>query len=470
MPARIGRLAAATGGFVATLSVGALIASGSAGAAPGDLDPSFGQGGHARVQTNAACLTVCVEFGGSYADAVAVQPDGAIALGGFNEYIGAFGPIAAEAPRGALMRLLPTGALDASFGKGGIENTTLAVQQIASDRAGGLSVVGSAEGATGLSRYTANGTLDGSFVPGGVRWLAEPTGASEVQLDARGRIVAIVAVSTVQIDVVRFLGDGALDTSFGHGGYVRLHLPESPREAKLPPRLAIPPVAVPLALANEPDGSVLVAFSVAESLAEGYAQPRYFLERYASNGRLDRKFGTGGLVQMRHGAAAMAVAPDGRIVLASGERGAGSYALGGRSPEHGELVLASYDAAGQPDRSFGRDGVVRSPPLAGKLVGVAPRAIAFDTAGNAIVVGELPEQTVDTPMGTGFLARFTPRGPDCSFGDGGVVVDDAIGGASAVAVQPDGRIVIAGWAGKAFVAARYLGGGTPRTCGREPNA
>jgi hypothetical protein len=34
-------------------------------------------------------------------------------------------------------------------------------------------------------------------------------------------------------------------------------------------------------------------------------------------------------------------------------------------------------------------------------------------------------------------------------------------------VQPDGRIVVAGGANE-FVAARYLGGGTPRTCRGEP--
>lgn len=58
------------------------------------------------------------------------------------------------------------------------------------------------------------------------------------------------------------------------------------------------------------------------------------------------------------------------------------------------------------------------------------------------------------------------------------VLSDLQGGANAVAVQPDGRIVIAGWsppiregrpsgAGEAFMAARYVGDGTPRTCPGE---
>lgn len=75
---------------------------------------------------------------------------------------------------------------------------------------------------------------------------------------------------------------------------------------------------------------------------------------------------------------------------------------------------------------------------------------------------------MDVPLGTGFLARYTPHGRDCSFGTKGVVTDNEIGGASAVTVQPNGRIVIA-WSHNAFMAARYIGGGTPHTCHGEPH-
>jgi len=95
-------------------------------AKPGDLDPSFGQGGHTRVQANHACLHGCVEFGGSYADALALQPDGGIVLGGYNSYLGA--PDDGEKTPGALVRLSPNGTLDTSFGgSGGIVDTPFAV-------------------------------------------------------------------------------------------------------------------------------------------------------------------------------------------------------------------------------------------------------------------------------------------------------------------------------------------------------
>ena len=139
MLTRIGSLAIAT--LLAVLVVGA-----PAWAAPGDLDPSFGQGGRVQVQTNAGCLRGCVEFGGSYADVIALQPDGGIVLGGYNAYIGAPVPPSGRVP-GALVHLSQNGSLDTSFGGGGgIEDTPFAVERIDSNARGGLAVMGSGEG------------------------------------------------------------------------------------------------------------------------------------------------------------------------------------------------------------------------------------------------------------------------------------------------------------------------------------
>jgi hypothetical protein len=81
------RIASFAAAALVEVLVGASAWAMAASSAPGDLDRSFGRGGYVRVQTNAGCLKVCVEFGGSYADAVALQPDGGIVLGGYNDYI-----------------------------------------------------------------------------------------------------------------------------------------------------------------------------------------------------------------------------------------------------------------------------------------------------------------------------------------------------------------------------------------------
>ena len=200
-----------------------------------------------------------------------------------------------------------------------------------------------------------------------------------------------------------------------------------------------------------------------------------FFERLTATGKVDRTFGRQGIARLPASVSTMAVAPNGHILLASAERPkarqkreeSGFFVRSRFESE--ELVIADYTSAGWPDRSFGKNGAARSWLTAEHLSGVDPRAIAFDAAGDAIVVGELPKRTVDVPLGTGFIARYTPQGRDCSFGAEGVVINDEIGGASAVAVQLNGRIVIAGWSRKAFMAARYIGGGIPHTCRGEPH-
>jgi uncharacterized delta-60 repeat protein len=465
-----------TGSFMAVVLMVSLAAT-SAFATPGDLDRSFGQSGHVRVQTNVACLRGCVEFGGSYAYAVALQPGGRIVLGGANNI---FFPVArSEAAPGALVRLFSNGALDPSFGAGGIDDTPFQVRQIDTDARGGLAVMGWKEGGLlGLARYTAGGVPDGSYAPQGTRWIRQPEGWQDEQRDAQGRVVVLAGVTPFKIDVLRYLASGAPDPGFGHAGHVRLHLRHTQREAASPPGTMGPPQATPMALATQRDGSVIVAFSTAAANPSGqypaYALPRFFLERLTPAGQIDRAFGSRGIVRLAAGASEMVVAPNGHILLASAQQPEGRPVReepSRRKPSRfgsGELVLTDYTSAGRPDRAFGKDGVARSKMPTGYPAGIDPRAIAFDTAGDAILAGELPRPTIDVPLGTGFLARYTLHGRDCSFGTEGVRIDNEMGGASAVTVQSNGRIVIAGWSGKAFAAARYIGGGAPHTCRGEP--
>lgn len=111
------------------------------------------------------------------------------------------------------------------------------------------------------------------------------------------------------------------------------------------------------------------------------------------------------------------------------------------------LVPALAAAAdGDLDPGFGAQGVA----LATTAIGDAPRAVVVDGAGNLVAVGD----AVSGPEASVFLvARFTPEGElDPSFdGDGLRAVGFSYGGvtndhATAVALQPDGKIVVAGYA------------------------
>ncbi len=424
-------------------------------AAPGELDPSFGQRGYVAVQANKACLRVCLELAGSDADALALQPDGGIVVGGYNSYIGA--PYDPNEVPGAIIRLHSNGTLDTSFGEaGGIDNTPFGVDDIQTNTDGGLLVTGEpGKRGVGAQRYTPEGLLDGSYGSGGTRWL--PAYESE-RRDGSGRFLSFATIQihrtdfdagTTRLDVTRRLPSGRRDLHFGHRGY-----------AKLPDTRG----ATSVALAAESDGSVIAAFSPEEQ-ATPTKSSQLFLEHLTPTGEFDRAFGQHGIVKLRFDGEANGIrltTHNGHLFLLAGER---RGTLGPR--EQLALILAEFTDEGHLVHGFGKAGIARTRFATDRLrIGVSPHALIFDAHGDAIVVGSLRIVTVDTPAGDGFLARYTSHGRDCSFGAGGVVVDTRFRSVNAVALQPNGRIVVAG-SGGGFLTARYLGSGKPRTCPRE---
>jgi uncharacterized delta-60 repeat protein len=153
------------------------------------------------------------------------------------------------------------------------------------------------------------------------------------------------------------------------------------------------------------------------------------LERRAllSAGDLDSSFGTGGEVQTSFppnttaGASAVAIQPDGKIVVAGSASG---------------VALARYNPDGSLDPGFGTGGRVTTSGATGS-------GIALQTDGKIVVAGTGPSPTpfVRSQL---FVLRYLPDGSlDSGFGSGGeATLDDA--GGSNVVIQPDGKIVVAG--------------------------
>lgn len=157
---------------------------------------------------------------------------------------------------------------------------------------------------------------------------------------------------------------------------------------------------------------------------------------------LDRTFGQGGIVtSFNRSMAALVLQPDGRIVTAG-------------SDYENHVVLVRYTNNGVLDQSFGVGGVATS------FAPFYPSAMALQHDGRIVVTGS-------TPGATGqvfFVCRFLTNGePDPSFGTGGVATTDfppnQNASVNAMAIQPDGKIVVAGGAGTFpsyhFAAARY---------------
>jgi len=187
-------------------------------AAPGDLDTSFNFDGRA---------TLSFSSGPELANAVVIQSDGKIVVGGYG------------AGHWALTRFNPDGSLDASFGTGGKVTTdvglcTCGVHALAIQTDGKIVAAGDGRPGTDfdfeLARYNIDGSLDTTFGTGGM--VATDFGYGEDH--ARALIIQpdgmIVVAGEVldgfghSVGLARYLNDGisdgTLDSTFGTGGLV----------------------------------------------------------------------------------------------------------------------------------------------------------------------------------------------------------------------------------------------------------
>lgn len=130
-------------------------------------------------------------------------------------------------------------------------------------------------------------------------------------------------------------------------------------------------------------------------------------------GSLDGAFGSGGVASV-----------SGAQLFGVGVQADGEVVAAGQS--QGSVLLQRFTASGQPEgRSLGGGGTAR--------------AVAIARGGEIVVAGN---------SGGMFAERFSAGGaPDATFGSSGVAIATPLGSAAtadAVAVQPDGKIVVAG--------------------------
>ncbi len=177
----------------------------------------------------------------------------------------------------------------------------------------------------------------------------------------------------------------------------------------------------------------------------------------AGRGHLDPTFGSDGKVTTDFGgnetALGLAVQANGKAVLA------GTRFDPGPSDD---FVLARYTARGALDATFDRDGKVTT-DFGGGPDGAHDVAIQAD--GKIVAAGSgIPSQVRPLDFA---LARYNRDGTlDSTFGYGGKVLTtfepNSIDSASAVLIQPDGKIVAAGSTRprREFAVARYLPNGS----------
>jgi uncharacterized delta-60 repeat protein len=249
--------------------------------------------------------------------------------------------------------------------------------------------------------------------------------ASAVVIQPDGKIVLagtarVNNVPSFGLDfaVARLNSNGSPDFSFDGDGIVTTNFPG----ATFWPEDNVTSVAL------YPDGKIVAGGSTD-------TKGNFALVRYNPNGSLDTTFDTDGMVitdflgtNNRDEIKSMVLQPDGKLL-----------AVGGTTINHTEtrgLALARYNIDGSLDQTFGGDGLVFTPPSSTSDFATD---VALLSDGRFVVVNSSWGITVSRYLSDGSLDPvFGNRGRVFSF------VHTSPTRVSAVAVQPDGKILAAG--------------------------
>jgi uncharacterized delta-60 repeat protein len=448
---------------IAAIATG-LLAPGTAAAAPGDLDTTFGSP-NGFVTTpltvdplkphSGAIQDVLVEPGtGKILAVVDITPT----------------PAASLCPFG-LARFLPGGALDPSFGAGGF-GLHPGISDICVT--GGLSDVPFAVARTNDGKYVvagqlgddillvrllANGELDPDFdgdpVEDDGRVITDVPGASFIDRVAGVHVAsdgAITVAATAEfpggppsgstIVVARYDEDGALDPSFDETPTVAptgMVFVEGPGDEETGNGMLV-----------DPSGRTVVAGSSTDATPQpGTQSTQIFVTRLTATGARDAGFSGDGIHEFGLGSVAgpdvstdVVRHPDGRLVLAVSQDALVTPA---------SFAVAALTDAGALDAGFGTGGSTVAPLVPGPGGGVGeigvPTRLARQPDGKLVVVGNRL-----VPPGPSFIAalvRFRADGlVDTTYGSQGVAEpapfptpDPAI---SAVDIDAEGRAVVGG--------------------------
>jgi uncharacterized delta-60 repeat protein len=163
-------------------------------------------------------------------------------------------------------------------------------------------------------------------------------------------------------------------------------------------------------------------------------------------GSLNPGFGTGGVVT-----SSPIFGPTSDIGVAIQQQSDGKIVVAGTArgvESQSAFSLARYNSGGSLDTTFGDAGTVFTPFVSG-TVAASVSAMAIEPDGKIVVVGTV-NGTIDNNSVEEFaLARYNPNGSlDTSFGTGGEVLTDfgadSISEATSVAIAATGQIVVAG--------------------------
>jgi uncharacterized delta-60 repeat protein len=350
------------------------------------------------------------------ATTAAIQPDGKILVAG-NLTTSSIPP----ARTYGLMRFNADGALDPSFGAGTGKvtapfGTNETIEALALQADGKIITAGGSNGKAAVRRFATDGSLEQTLRS----TFAGEAMAVAIQLD--GKIVAAGTFvsppnntgpnSDFQImRVVSNASDLSTDPSFGTNGAISINLGSSEDVAN--------------SVAIQTDGKIVAVGKSGNAFAAIRCNPDGSLDlSFRGNGKLTAQFGAS-----QNEGKAVAIQGDGKIVIA------------GRADT--SAVTVRYDGAGTLDGTFGSNGAVIT-PLSANTTGA--EALALQPDGRLLVAG--------SDNGDFLVLRYNANGSlDSSFGVGGKAIIDVSGSADlahAIVLDTSGRAIVAGEAAAIF--------------------
>ncbi len=349
--------------------------------------------------------------------------------------------------RMVLMRILPEGAPDMSFGSGGVAVSPLAGEEhafgvsLAEDDQGRIVVGGNVSSgdrnSTVIWRYLPDGLPDEGFGGGGAVILATPTGwgsegafhCMDIAVGGEGGIAG-TGVFQMHTDIIitslfRLEGDGSPDMAFGEGGFVRVAEPEGVEGERI--------FSLGYSLVIDLNGQLVVA----GTLMHGADNHDMAVWRFMADGSPDSSFGVNGtgLIDMTLDGAEFPSNELGLDIKLDGKGAAHLLGIRITTEGRGEMAIARLTPRGKSDRSFGAGGCVTLSSERNEL----GLSLAIDREGRVIVAGSSQNSSGDTDLA---LWRFLHDGkPDYMFGVDGKVYSD---GAAREGVSGGRDILITG--------------------------
>lgn len=384
-------------------------------AADGDLDPTFGVGGIADINTllgHSPPLDI-------QANAIALDGSGRIVVAGSAQHLNAGGD--PQDDSFLVFRLTPEGALDTTFaadyggyrlaafdldGIGGFGYDAardVAIQADGKIVAAGFAYSNGSDTQFAVMRVDDAGNLDATFNGSGTAHFGYANGnvIQALRIDAEGRIVLAGGTSyrtgpaeyQSYAAVTRLTAQGLIDPMFG-----------AVREFSFsdPPELAVSSGAESLAI--DDSGNIVVAGGYYTNLVSAAA-----VRRLTSAGAMDPAFAAGapaGIPAPAYAAGAIYVRADGSFVV-------GGFGLDGGN---GSVYVSKFLQDGTPDDSFGSNGTASLPmPDYGVIDFIAPtKRGGWLLAGSywgqgTLLVKVLGDGQPDTTLaGTGYMVVYYP--------------------------------------------------------------